>query len=236
MIEAGTDGGSQWESNQCAEYPQANLQTLETPKTPEQAKEPRSAYTHVQDQFVRHSPEWRHLPIYLLASDGPELIANPTIMEMEIAGPLYQRLEDGEERLMGRYLRWRLASTISAEFRRWVKTAMRRLDSSARNRGLTNTLAESELLTLARRSKGCCELTGLKFEFDQKPGWKRHPLGPSIDRIDPERGYEVDNCRLICLALNIAINEWGESVYRQVAEAYRTNSLKSDPAGRVLVR
>ena len=33
-------------------------------------------------------------------------------------------------------------------------------------------------------------------------GKGRLPFGPSIDRIDPSRGYEPDNCRLVVWRFN----------------------------------
>lgn len=50
-------------------------------------------------------------------------------------------------------------------------------------------------------AKGCCEVTGLKFEllFGEKS-----PYLPSIDRIDSSKGYTQDNCQLVCWIYNRA--------------------------------
>ena len=89
-----------------------------------------------------------------------------------------------------------------------------------RRRGRTSALTPVDLRRLLLRSGGRCEVTGLEFVFDQQGGWARHPFGPSIDRIDPDLPYSFENCRMVCTAANVAINEWGEAVFAQVAEAY----------------
>lgn len=40
----------------------------------------------------------------------------------------------------------------------------------------------------------------------------RRPLAPSIDRIDSSLGYTRQNCRIVCAAVNYAMNVWGEDV------------------------
>lgn len=51
-----------------------------------------------------------------------------------------------------------------------------------------------------------CAVTDLPFQIsginDAPPG--RHSLSPSIDRIDPLKGYTKDNCRLVIWWYNIA--------------------------------
>ena len=53
---------------------------------------------------------------------------------------------------------------------------------------------------IEERIRRGCELTGLSFKI--KTSGVFHPLGPSIDRIDPQLGYTKENCRLILHALN----------------------------------
>lgn len=57
---------------------------------------------------------------------------------------------------------------------------------------------------------GTCELSGLPFE---KTTNNRKPKAraASVDRIDPEKGYTPENCRMICSALNNLLSSWGES-------------------------
>lgn len=45
----------------------------------------------------------------------------------------------------------------------------------------------------------------------------KNPYSPSIDRIDSRIGYTKSNCRIVCVAANYAMNEWGDSVLRELA-------------------
>ena len=68
---------------------------------------------------------------------------------------------------------------------------------------------------------GKCELTGIKFISNDD--FRISPFNPSIDRIDSKKGYTKNNCRLICVALNLAIKEWGEDVFREILIGYWQN-------------
>lgn len=45
---------------------------------------------------------------------------------------------------------------------------------------------------------GRCEFSGVPFVNGQQ----YHPFSPSLDRVDPGRGYTKDNCKVILLCLN----------------------------------
>lgn len=51
---------------------------------------------------------------------------------------------------------------------------------------------------------GICEATGLSFTNYGEDGRARGPFGPSIDRIDPTKGYTTDNSRIVCNIYNYA--------------------------------
>lgn len=50
------------------------------------------------------------------------------------------------------------------------------------------------------RWTGRCEITGIEFRLNGKNG--PHPFSPSLDKIDPKRGYAQDNCRFILWGCN----------------------------------
>lgn len=105
---------------------------------------------------------------------------------------------------------------LTARERRLYRTTKK----NAQVRGIEFALTPDELYTLVVRAKGCCELTGLFFNDDKADGVRRRPYGMSIDRIDCQRGYSIDNLRLICIAMNIALNQWGEDVFIKIAHGY----------------
>lgn len=53
------------------------------------------------------------------------------------------------------------------------------------------------------RWTGCCEITGLPFEYPEK---HRTPMSPSIDRINSDIGYTQANSRFILWGLNLLKN------------------------------
>ena len=49
---------------------------------------------------------------------------------------------------------------------------------------------------------------------------------PSIDRINATKGYTKDNVRIVCLAANVAMMQWGENVLYIMAQSiYERGSL-----------
>ena len=69
----------------------------------------------------------------------------------------------------------------------------------------------------ARIDKGRCERTGLPMPVMTGRQWNT----PSIDRIEPAKGYVLSNVRIVCLAVNCALGFWGEEVLLQIADAMR---------------
>lgn len=78
-------------------------------------------------------------------------------------------------------------------------------------------LTPEEFGMLAERANGKCELTGIAFSAQRDPGTRMAYWAPSIDRIKNDRGYEYDNCRLVCAAVNIALSDFGTVALRRIA-------------------
>lgn len=100
---------------------------------------------------------------------------------------------------------------------KWAK----RLVSSAKRRNGKDgpDFTEQDLLVLWRRCAGRCEMTGLEFSEEQVGNGKaKRAFAPSLDKIDPDKPYTLDNCRLVMVAVNFALNAWGEDVYLMLAE------------------
>ena len=65
-----------------------------------------------------------------------------------------------------------------------------------------------------------CALTGIMFDTEKAENRTRHhkrPYAPSIDRIDNSLGYTDTNVRIVCVAVNLAMNTWGEEVLFKIA-------------------
>lgn len=87
-----------------------------------------------------------------------------------------------------------------------------------RSKGRTEAcMSKEDLRAIIARAGGRCELTGIPFSASKPLGCQRAPFAPSVDRIDSKRGYSADNCRLVCFAVNVALNQWGDAVTRRIA-------------------
>lgn len=88
---------------------------------------------------------------------------------------------------------------------------------NAKVRNIEFKLTEKQYKELVINSCGVCSLTGIPFNFTNNT-YKRNPFSASIDRIDSTKGYFVGNVRLVCVAVNIALNEWGLDVLKRISE------------------
>jgi hypothetical protein len=80
--------------------------------------------------------------------------------------------------------------------------------------------SEADLRHLWQQCGGGCAMTGLPFlETQIGTGRARRPYAPSLDRIDPEKPYSRANCRLFCMAVNFALNAFGDDVFLTMAKA-----------------
>jgi hypothetical protein len=78
-------------------------------------------------------------------------------------------------------------------------------------------LTDADLSRLYARAQGCCEVTGVRFSVETF-GSSRAPFAPSIDRIDCHHGYTRRNVRLVCQIANLAMNVWGDTVWKAFIE------------------
>lgn len=98
----------------------------------------------------------------------------------------------------------------------------------AKKRGLPFDLDTTYLAGVLYMSGGFCQVSGRKMDSDFRLGSWRRPWAPSIDRVIPDRGYVKGNVRFVCVAANIAMNEWGEGVLRELAQ----HVVRFDPTAK----
>ena len=79
---------------------------------------------------------------------------------------------------------------------------------------------------MGRWRRSLCTISGLPFSGERiGTGKAQRPFYPSLDRIDPEQPYSVENCRLVLQAVNFALNRFGDEVFLKIARATtRTHS------------
>ena len=96
----------------------------------------------------------------------------------------------------------------------------------AGKRGLPHTITTDDIE--ARIANGVCELTGLPFVLETDYEWTNHPMAPTIDRIDPNKGYVPENIQMVCAGINQLKSQYPTTVVRVLAKAYlkATNGVK----------
>lgn len=90
-----------------------------------------------------------------------------------------------------------------------------RIAAAAKRRSLVFDLSYDDLMAIVERAGGRCEVTGIPFTL--AGNGRLRPYRPSLDRIDSALGYTVGNCRLVCLAVNVALGQWGDEVLKRIA-------------------
>jgi hypothetical protein len=97
----------------------------------------------------------------------------------------------------------------SPERIRWYTQVHRNAEKNARVRGIPFRLSLGDFHLIVDRSRGCCEVSGIRFSRSETGKHARNPWAPSLDRIESHLGYTPDNCRLVCVAANLGMNTWG---------------------------
>jgi hypothetical protein len=102
--------------------------------------------------------------------------------------------------------------------RQWLRACLARAKRNANKKGVDFDLTEKFMEKLWK--DGRCAVTGVAFSLKPFPDtFVRYPLAPSIDRILSRRGYIKDNVRLVCVAANFGMGQWGEGVFMTLARA-----------------
>jgi hypothetical protein len=82
------------------------------------------------------------------------------------------------------------------------------------------TLPPEYTINLDRDQCGRCAVTGLQFNLQRfADALVKHPFAPSVDRRLSSGGYTPDNVRLVCVAVNFGMGQWGEEVFLTLARA-----------------
>lgn len=107
----------------------------------------------------------------------------------------------------------------------WVWCLWDRARKRSKHKGRTFEITIDDVAALCIASRGRCALTGVTLQT--LPEMKRmRPFSPSLDRIDASLGYVKGNCRVVCMAVNLAMFTWGEEAFRQIAIGYVMERLR----------
>lgn len=106
------------------------------------------------------------------------------------------------------------------DFTAAARTLYNKTVRSARLRDIHIALTEQDVLDLGAANEWHCAVTGIPFDFNLLGEARLRPYAPSVDRTDSQKGYTRDNCRLVCVCVNLAMGQWGEQVLARIALAY----------------
>lgn len=170
---------------------------------------------YVQVEKTRHGKS----TFYFRRNDGPRVRLpapeSPSFM------PAYQAALSGKPIPHVRDMPASKIGTRRAKTKKLLAKALRAAQARSRKKGLPCELDLQFLFDLAEAQNYRCALTGIEFFFDHHAKCRVAPYVPSIDRINPKRGYVRDNVRLTVFAVNAMMLDWGEDVFQQVANSYR---------------
>jgi hypothetical protein len=104
----------------------------------------------------------------------------------------------------------------------WISNIKNR----SKKKGWSFDIDTSFIQELFEKQDGKCAITKIPFTFNftKHKNYKKDPFSPSIDRIDSSRGYTKDNVRIVCMVVNLALNEFGYEIFAKMCQAFTTNS------------
>lgn len=92
-------------------------------------------------------------------------------------------------------------------------------------RGIPFDLTPGSIYALMKSTGFRCAVSGIPFAKRQVSDGKRDPWAPSIDRIENRQGYTLENVRVVSLAANIAMGDWGLDVLLRLSRGIHRSSL-----------
>lgn len=91
--------------------------------------------------------------------------------------------------------------------------------SRAKKINIPFTITVEYLLRMIKRQNLKCALTGIPFDMKFSDHLRRNPLGLSIDKIVPKKGYVKGNVQLVCNIVNMAKGEYNQEIFDHMCRA-----------------
>jgi hypothetical protein len=161
--------------------------------------------------------EWRPIKLFKVRSDRPgnKRVAHCNQCRGRIERERYpDRIKRQKERAKQRAITPKHKASVM------LKGCQKR----AAEKGLPCTI-NKEWIRL-RLEIGHCEVTGIPFVMKRKTS-EHHivasPWSPSVDRIEPQKGYTPENARVVVAAFNFAKSSHSDKTLLQLAEAIDRN-------------
>lgn len=102
--------------------------------------------------------------------------------------------------------------------------------NSAAKRNISFVLTKADVASQLEAQGWQCSRTGIPFDLRSFRG--QLPFGPSVDRIDGDRGYEPGNIEIVCYMYNCAKNRFNHEDVLAFARAILNVDLKNRTSKR----
>ncbi len=109
----------------------------------------------------------------------------------------------------------------------WLHSSIAKMRHRATKIGKPFSMNPHSLHQAMLRTMGRCEVSGLKFTSEQPTEKAARPYFHSIDRIDSRQGYTPDNIRIVCFAVNMAMSNWGDTVFSEICTGFVFNKYSA---------
>jgi len=146
---------------------------------------------------------------------------------------------NNRDKARARHLRWASKNRdyLSKKHKEWyMKNRGAALVNAARRRSIKADIPfalDAHIDEIQRRiDVGVCELTGIAFDLTKDGIIRVRPNAPSIDRIVPARGYVIDNVRVVAMAANTMLMNWGEEFAFRMAQSWVQKAKSSSKEQR----
>ncbi len=93
------------------------------------------------------------------------------------------------------------------------------------------TITKKDILDLAKKQNYRCAVSNVKLKWARNSGWKK----ASIDRIDNDRGYTLENIRLTAWGVNAALHTWEFEDFLKMCRKVTENNSKENNLERKVV-
>lgn len=94
------------------------------------------------------------------------------------------------------------------------------LRHAVKRRETISPITTDEVMDIWRRQDNKCAISGVAMTWGKG---RIMPTSVSIDRLDPDRGYEKDNVRLVCYQVNTFRGRWSDEQMLSMAKAIVAN-------------
>lgn len=99
---------------------------------------------------------------------------------------------------------------------------LRRTEAGAKRRGLSWDVTEEELLQLFKVQGGLCALSGRPIVISSRP----REMTASLDRVDPRKGYLLENLQWVCKDINLMKLDYGQAEFLAICCEVADNHRK----------